>query len=461
MSSRRLSRRLGFLSTVLLVAVTGLLAMVAFVGVRSILLHERSASALRQAHVGAALVSNNVLTGAGNLPALLAQINSSSNTVSQALVFGSWESVTSLHPDESIPLPVRERTLAGHVTSLTTTWKGHSLVAVGIPLSAISGSYFLLDNLDALNHELRNIAGVIALGWLVVTLGGIVLMRRQLASALIPLERASAVVRAVAHGDTSQRIAPTSSSREIDSLAKNFNAMVDSLVTQMQRDAHFASDVSHELRSPLTSLTASADRLAARRDRLDEDSAHLVDSLQRDVATFSGLVTDLLELAQIDRGVEHLVLDEVNIHELMDRCVTLISRRDGVSLPEVVHVGDPAATCVVDRRRFERVLSNLVGNAVKYAGGVSALHVDIDDKSARLSVADLGPGIADEDRERIFDRFYRGQSAFNRGDTTGTGLGLALVRAHVIALGGTVTVQRHSPQGSIFTLVLPREGTVH
>ena len=229
----------------------------------------------------------------------------------------------------------------------------------------------------------------------------------------------------------------------------------------MQRDAHFASDVSHELRSPLTSLTASADRLAARRDRLDEDSAHLVDSLQRDVATFSGLVTDLLELAQIDRGVEHLVLDEVNIHELMDRCVTLISRRDGVSLPEVVHVGDPAATCVVDRRRFERVLSNLVGNAVKYAGGVSALHVEIDDKSARLSVADLGPGIADEDRERIFDRFYRGQSAFNRGDTTGTGLGLALVRAHVIALGGTVTVQRHSPQGSIFTLVLPREGTVH
>ena len=179
MSSRRLSRRLGFLSTVLLVAVTGLLAMVAFVGVRSILLHERSASALRQAHVGAALVSNNVLTGAGNLPALLAQINSSSNTVSQALVFGSWESVTSLHPDESIPLPVRERTLAGHVTSLTTTWKGHSLVAVGIPLSAISGSYFLLDNLDALNHELRNIAGVIALGWLVVTLGGIVLMRRR------------------------------------------------------------------------------------------------------------------------------------------------------------------------------------------------------------------------------------------------------------------------------------------
>jgi len=459
--SRRLSSRLGFLSTILLVAVTGLLAVVAFVGVRGILLHERSASALRQAHVGAALVSNNVLTGGGNLPALLAQINSSSDTVSQALIFGSWESVTSLHPAQTIPLTVRAGTLAGHVTSLTTSWQGHSLVAVGIPLTTINGSYFLLDNLDSLNHELGNIALVIALGWLVVTVGGIVLMRRQLSTALVPLERASAVVRAVAHGDTSQRIAPAASTREIDSLAQNFNAMVDSLVAQMQRDANFASDVSHELRSPLTSLTASVDRLAARRDRLDDDSRQLVDSLQRDVATFSGLVADLLELAQSDRGVDHLVLDEVNVHELMDRCVAHISKRDGVTLPPVTHDGDLDATGVVDRRRFERVMTNVIGNAVKYAGGVSELRVQGDDHSVRFSVADLGPGIADEDRERIFDRFYRGQSAFNRGDTTGTGLGLALVRAHVQALGGTVTVGNHSPRGAVFVISLPRGSATH
>ena len=461
MSSRRLSSRLGFLSTILLVAMTGLLAIVAFVGVRSILLNERSASALRQAHVGAALVSNNVLTGGGNLPALLAQINSSSDTVSQAVIFGTWESVTSLHPEDSIPLKVRVRTEAGHVTALTTTWRGHSLVAVGIPLTTLTGSFFLLDNLDSLNHELGNIALVISLGWLVVTVGGIVLMRRQLSTALVPLERASAVVRAVAEGDTSQRIAPTASTREIHSLAENFNAMVDSLVIQMQRDANFAGDVSHELRSPLTSLTASVDRLAARRERLDDDSAQLVDSLQSDVATFSGLVTDLLELAQSDRGAAQLLLDEVNVHELMDRCVVLISRRDDISLPDVTHHGDPDATCVVDRRRFERIITNLVSNAAKYANGVSALRVDSDDRWIRISVSDLGPGIPAEDAQRIFDRFYRGQSAFNRGDTTGTGLGLALVRTHMLALGGSVTVEANSPQGSVFTLVLPRGVGAH
>jgi signal transduction histidine kinase len=353
------------------------------------------------------------------------------------------------------------RTEAGHVTALTTTWRGHSLVAVGIPLTTLTGSFFLLDNLDSLNHELGNIALVISLGWLVVTVGGIVLMRRQLSTALVPLERASAVVRAVAEGDTSQRIAPTASTREIHSLAENFNAMVDSLVIQMQRDANFAGDVSHELRSPLTSLTASVDRLAARRERLDDDSAQLVDSLQSDVATFSGLVTDLLELAQSDRGAAQLLLDEVNVHELMDRCVVLISRRDDISLPDITHHGDPDATCVVDRRRFERIITNLVSNAAKYANGVSALRVDSDDRWIRISVSDLGPGIPAEDAQRIFDRFYRGQSAFNRGDTTGTGLGLALVRTHMLALGGSVTVEANSPQGSVFTLVLPRGVGAH
>lgn len=461
MSSRRLSSRLGFLSTISLVVVTGLLAAVAFVGVRSILMSERSSSALRQAHVGAALVSNNVLTGAGNLPALLAQINSSSNTISQALIFGNWESVTSLHPADSIPLLVRQRTIHGQVMSQTTTWQGHSVVAVGIPLPNVNGSYFLLDNLDSLNHEIANIAVVIALGWLVITLGGIILMRRQLSTALIPLERASAVVQAVAEGDTSQRIAPTTSTREIDSLAQNFNVMVDSIVAQMERDANFASDVSHELRSPLTSLNASVERLASRRSHLDDDSGQLVESLQRDVATFSGLVTDLLELAQSDRGANHLNLDDVNIHELMDRCVAHISQRDGISLPAVLHHGDVTATCVVDRRRFERVVTNLVTNAVKYGGGVSSLRVDVDEYRATITVADDGPGVPLDDRERIFHRFYRGKSAFNRGDTTGTGLGLALVRAHVLALGGAVSVGDNSPRGALFTVTLPRGRSDH
>jgi signal transduction histidine kinase len=224
----------------------------------------------------------------------------------------------------------------------------------------------------------------------------------------------------------------------------------------MNRDARFASDVSHELRSPLTSLTAGVARLAGRREFHDDESARLIELLDRDVHTFNRLVSDLLELAQGERGTSHLHVESVPAHELVIRCVELIARRDGWTLPTVSCETDNAWVRV-DKRRFERVITNLIANGVKYGEGVDEIRLRATPTEVSISVSDRGPGVSAADRDRIFERFYRGQAAFDRGDTVGTGLGLALAKEHVTLLGGSLSVTANTPRGAIFTVSLPRD----
>jgi signal transduction histidine kinase len=109
----------------------------------------------------------------------------------------------------------------------------------------------------------------------------------------------------------------------------------------------------------------------------------------------------------------------------------------------------------VDRRRFERVITNLIDNAHRYAGGAVALRIDVADNVVAFNVDDAGAGVPLEESERVFERFFRGQAAHDRGIARGTGLGLALVRDHVRAFGGTITVLRSPEGGARFQILLP------
>ena len=109
----------------------------------------------------------------------------------------------------------------------------------------------------------------------------------------------------------------------------------------------------------------------------------------------------------------------------------------------------------VDRRRFERVITNLIDNAHRYAGGAVALRIDVADNVVEVNVDDAGAGVPPEESEQVFERFFRGQAAHDRGIARGTGLGLALVRDHVRAFGGTITVSRSPDGGARFQILLP------
>jgi len=210
--------------------------------------------------------------------------------------------------------------------------------------------------------------------------------------------------------------------------------------------------VSHELRSPLTTLATSLGVLEAHHDELPPRSRQAMDLVTAEIRRFHRMVDDLLEISRMDTGSAELLLDEVEVAELARQA----AQAAGAALVTVDV--DPAVVGLrlpLDKRRIERIVANLVANANQYAGGVTRVAVESAPGAVRLVVADHGPGVPNEERERIFERFYRGHAAGHRGTTDGTGLGLSLVAEHVRLHGGRVWVE-DGPEGeNRFVVELP------
>jgi signal transduction histidine kinase len=151
-----------------------------------------------------------------------------------------------------------------------------------------------------------------------------------------------------------------------------------------------------------------------------------------------------------------LVREVISATELVNQSVRSAARRLGIDEPPVEideGVGDPMV--LVDRRRFERVITNLIDNAHRYAEGAVALRIEVQGTQLALNVDDAGAGVPGDEHEQVFERFFRGRAAHDRGIARGTGLGLALVRDHVRAFGGSITVSESPEGGARFQILLP------
>jgi signal transduction histidine kinase len=245
-------------------------------------------------------------------------------------------------------------------------------------------------------------------------------------------------------------------------LANAFNDMAAALEARVERDARFASDVSHELRSPLTTLAASAEVMQARRDEMPERAQAALDLLVADVTRFQGLVADLLEISRFDAGAIRLNLEELLVAEFVRQAVAVSS------MPHTPVTVTPRAEMVVirgDRRRLARVVANLVDNARLHGGGDAAVTVTEPDGEGEplghvwIIVEDRGTGVPVEERNLVFERFARGAIAGRRSSSDGAGLGLSLVDEHVRLHGGRVWVEDRldGDAGARFVLELPAE----
>ncbi|MGH9002223.1 MAG: sensor histidine kinase, partial [Acidimicrobiia bacterium] len=212
--------------------------------------------------------------------------------------------------------------------------------------------------------------------------------------------------------------------------------------------------VSHELRSPLTTLATTVGILASRRDELPERAQAALDLLSADVERFQRLVEDLLEISRYDAGVADLHMEDVRLTELVTRAVASVGGPPVELGPGAV--GDGLAL-QADKRRMERVIANLVENAANYGEGATRVRVDRGRTVARIGVEDEGPGVPPEERDAIFRRFFRGSAAGRRRrGGQGSGLGLALVSEHVRLHGGRVWVEEgDGGTGARFVVELP------
>ena len=258
-----------------------------------------------------------------------------------------------------------------------------------------------------------------------------------------PVAEAAQAAKAIAGGHLGTRLPPTEDP-DLGVLASSFNDMASALQLRIERDARFASDVSHELRSPLMTLSASVEVMEARRHELPERAQAALDLLTSDVSRFQGLVEDLLEISRFDAGAIRLHLEDLQVAQFVRNAVAVSS---APSTPVTTTPRAERAVIRGDRRRLARVIANLIDNAKAYGGGepeITITDANLPDEPlthVQIGVEDHGPGVPVEERALIFERFARGVSAGRRGGSEGAGLGLALVDEHVRMHGGRVWVE--------------------
>jgi two-component system OmpR family sensor kinase len=298
--------------------------------------------------------------------------------------------------------------------------------AAGGAVAVAASTEELSDTLEKLRAFLL-LATVVAAGAAALALA--LLMRRAL-TPLARLARSAAEIERT--GDPSLRLAESPGDDEIARLARTLNAMLASLERARESERRFLADASHELRTPLTALLGNVSYLARH-----GASAELVEELESDASRLARLADDLLVLSSAEASP--VPDDVVRLDELAGEVGKRDPRVDVVAPVEVSARGDRAA--------LERALVNLVQNASRYGpkGGRVTVELAAANGLARLSVSDSGPGLAPDDAERAFERFWR-----KRGDLGGSGLGLAIVRATAERHGG-----RAYAEGARFTIELP------
>lgn len=278
-----------------------------------------------------------------------------------------------------------------------------------------------------------------------------------------PVRVAAQIAERLADGRLQERMTPKGED-DLARLAASFNKMAESLQRQIRRLEHlsrvqrrFVSDVSHELRTPVTTIRMAADVLFEARHGFDPASARSAELLQNQLDRFESLLADLLEISRHDAGAASLEADVVDIRDLVRHVVEdtepLAARRG--SIVQVI-VPAEACLCEADGRRVERILRNLLVNAVEHGEGRPiVVRVAAGEDAVAVAVRDHGIGLRPGEAALVFNRFWRADPARARS-TGGTGLGLAIALEDARLHGGTLQAWGEPGKGSQFVLTLPK-----
>lgn len=435
-------------------AISVLLSLVSYGLVRTNLVNQRERSAIGQAYSNASAIRNGLRSADANAKDLLDSLQNPSGGRPLLYRNGEWFALELSSGKDSLPPKLRQTVLDGIPARMRYTLDGETFLAVGVPIPLIDAAYFEASSFSELQNTLNALAISLTITAVVTTLAGSLLGATASRRVLRPLAEISTAAQAISGGRLDTRVALVSDP-DLAGFVNSFNDMARFLQERIERDGRFASDISHELRSPLTTLSASLEVLQSRREEMTDRGQAVLDLLAADVTRFTTMIEDLLEISRFDAGAAHLDLTEVHIGELVRHAVEAASSG---TTPVSVERNAARAIVEVDKRRLMQVMANLIQNASRYGGGATEVTVELDDDHVSICVQDEGVGVPAVDRDRIFERFARGSVASGRrGAGEGTGLGLALVREHVNLHGGRVWVEDRldGMPGARFVVELP------
>jgi two-component system, OmpR family, sensor kinase len=280
--------------------------------------------------------------------------------------------------------------------------------------------------------------------------GGYAITRRWLR----PLDNLIIEAKRISAEDLSRRLSGANPHDEMGRLVTVFNNTLARLEDSFAALDQFVANASHELRTPLTTLR-SVGEVGLRRSRTESEYREIIASMLEEAQRLQGVVRRLLQLAQAESGAESVNRHPVQLDEIVQESVALLAVLAENKGQELKFQTSPV-TASTDPVIFQQALHNVIENAIKYAPANSVIAVSIDtiDSVCRVNVADDGPGIAPEHRAQITKRFFRGDAS--RSSTQpGFGLGLAITKAYMRVLGGSLEYEAKQPNGSIFRLLLP------
>ena len=278
-----------------------------------------------------------------------------------------------------------------------------------------------------------------------------------------PVKQAAEVAEQLTSGDLMQRM-EVKGQDEIARLGTAFNEMADTLEQQITRlenlsrvQQRFVSDVSHELRTPLTTIRMASDVIFSARESFDPVIARSAELLLSQIERFENLLADLLEVSRFDAEVASLSLDKVDMNALVRRCADDLGLSSKESDTQFTF-DFPDSNIIIDGdpRRIERIMRNLLANAIDHSEGKPIeLTLRVNESAVSVSVRDYGVGLTPQHIERVFDRFWRADPSRSR-IRGGTGLGLSIAREDAELHGGGIKVWGEIGRGSNFVLTLPR-----
>ena len=280
--------------------------------------------------------------------------------------------------------------------------------------------------------------------------------------SLKPLREVEATAAAIADGDLSARLPESKPTTEVGRLTKSLNTMLGRIeesfavrIASETRLRRFAADASHELRTPLTAIRGFAELYRQGAVSGEENTKELVGRIEKESIRMGSLVEDLLLLARMDQAPA-LNKVPVDLNSQIQEAVAS-AQAAGPHHPITVDLPDEESYVLGDPMRIHQVIANLLANARTHTpeGTVIQVTVHQSEDEVTLSVSDTGPGLSEEHKKRIFERFFRADPSRARTSGEGSGLGLSIVDAVMKAHGGSVTVDSELGKGATFTLHFP------
>lgn len=363
-----------------------------------------------------------------------------------------------------VPTDLADRmSKTGRTAYAFRTVRGRDVLVIGGGLSTDLGPYqlFYVFPLTAENQTLALVRRTAAIAGQLLVLLLVLITSLVARQVVLPVRMAARTAERLAAGRLEERMMVRGED-EIARLALTFNTMAAALQTQIRQledlsrvQRRFVSDVTHELRTPLTTVRMAADVLFDGRQSLAPAAARSAELLQAELGRFEELLAELLEISRYDAGAASLETERLDVVTLVERVMQAtqaLADRKGSSL--VLHASS-AAIAQIDHVRVERVVRNLLVNAVEHGeGGPVEVTVAAGDGAVAVVVRDYGVGLRPGEAGLVFTRFWRGDPSRAR-TTGGTGLGLAIALEDARLHGGTLQAWGEPGEGAAFRLTLP------